>query len=120
MKISLKLDQDGQPSTAAAAATAIARDVRALKLGDRNAKNSLVRAFQPLLTTLSDKRAQGDHGKHNRYIDAGKEGLFKAAKKYKARSNGDNFQLFALDYIERAMDGVDQGGGLMSRLFGGN
>ena len=120
MKIPLKLGQDEQPSTAAAAAAAIARDVRAVKAGDWNAKNSLVRAFQPLLTSLSEKRAHGDNGKHNRYSDAGKEGLFKAAKKYKAKSNGDNFQLFALDYIERAMDGVDQSGGLMSRLFGGN
>ena len=119
MKIPLKLGQDGQQSTAAAAAAAIARDVQAVKSGDWNAKNNLVRAFHPLLTSLSEKRAHGDHGKHNRYVDAGKEGLFRAAKKYKSKSNGDNFQLFALDYIERAMDGVDQGRGLISRLFGG-
>ncbi|MBT3295559.1 MAG: hypothetical protein HN919_20950 [Verrucomicrobia bacterium] len=118
MKIPLKLGQDGQQSTVAAAAAAIARDVRAVKSGDWTAKNNLVRAFQPLLTSLSEKRAHGDHGKHNRYIDAGKEGLFRAAKKYKSKSHGDNFQLFALDYIERSMNGIDQDGGLMSRLFG--
>jgi len=119
MKIPLKLGEDGHQSTVAAAAAAIARDVAAVKAGDWNAKNSLARAFQPLLHSLAEKRAHGDQGKHNRYTDAGKEGLFKAAKKYKAKANGDNFQLFALDYIESAMDRVDGGGGgMFSRLFG--
>ena len=119
MKIPLKLGEDGHQSTAAAEAAAIARDVAAVKAGDWNAKNSLVRAFQHLLTSLADMRAHGDEGKHNRYMDAGKEGLFKAAKKYNAKSNGSNFQLFALDYIERAMDRVDSGGGgFLARLFG--
>ena len=119
MKIPLKLGQNEQQSTATAAAEAIARDVRAAKAGDWNAKNSLVRAFQPLLTSLSEKRAHNDQAKGNRYIDAGKEGLFKAVKKYREKANGDNFQLFALDFIESAMDRVDQGGGFMSRLFAG-
>ncbi len=118
MKIPLKLGQDGQQSAAAAAAAAIAPDVAAVKAGDWNAKNSLVRAFLPLLTSLADKRANGDQGLHNRYMDAGKEGLFKAVKKYRAKSNGDNFQLFALDYIENAMDRLESGGGLLARLFG--
>jgi DNA-directed RNA polymerase specialized sigma subunit len=118
MKIPLKLGQDGQQSTAAAAAAAIARDVAAVKAGDWSAKNNLARAFHPLLTSLAEKRSHGETGKHNRYLDAGKEGLFKAARKHRAKSNGDNFQIFALDYIEAAMNRVDHGGGMLSRLFG--
>ncbi len=118
MKIPLKLGEDRHQSTVAAAAAAIARDVAAVKAGDWNAKNSLVRTFQHLLTSLAEKRSHGDQSKHNRYIDAGKEGLFKAAKQYKAKSNGENFQLFALDYIEGAMDRIDGEGGMLSRLFG--
>ncbi|NQU41331.1 MAG: hypothetical protein HQ523_15390 [Lentisphaerae bacterium] len=118
MKIPLKLSSDGQQSAAAAAAQAILHDVRAVKAGDWNAKNSLVRAFQPLMLSLAEKRSHHDMAKNNRYLDAGKEGLFRAAKKYKAKSHGDNFQVFALDFIESAMDRVDQKGGVLSRLFG--
>ena len=117
MKIPLKLSLNEQQSAAAAAAQSILRDVRAIKGGDWNAKNSLVRAFQPLLLSLSEKRAHQDAAKNNRYLDADKEGLFKAARKYREKSHGNNFQLFALDFIESAMDRVDKKGGFISRLL---
>lgn len=119
MKIPLKLGEDGPQSTTATAAAAVLRDVKAVRDGDWNAKNSLAQAFNPLLISLAEKRAHGDPSKLNRYMDAGKEGLFKAAKRFRPKSDNDNFQIFALDFIEQAMNRIDRrGGGMMARLFG--
>ena len=118
MKIPLHMGQDGQQSNRQTAQKVLEHDILAAKKGDWNAKSSLVRTFTPLLTSLAEKRAAKPTDM-NSYIDAGKEGLFKAARKYKTSVGADRFQIFALDFIENAMDRVDGGGGFLSRMFGG-
>lgn len=116
MKIPLHMGQDGRQSSRAAHQKAVERDILAAKKGDWNAKNSLVRAFTPLLTTLAEKRSS-DTGEINRYIDAGKNGLLRAAGKYKVSIGAGGFQIFALDFIESSMDRLEGKGGFFSRLF---
>jgi DNA-directed RNA polymerase specialized sigma subunit len=110
------MGRDSQRSSREAAQRVLAQDILAAKKGDWDAKSSLARTFTPLLTSLAEKRAAKPTDM-NKYIDAGKEGLFKAARKYKSSVGADRFQIFALDFIEDAMDHVDQGGGFFSRLF---
>lgn len=118
MKIPLKLGQEGHQSSVQAEAKAIERDVIDAKNGDWNAKNRLVRTFHPLLVSLAQKRADVP-AQQQKFIEAGKEGLFKAVRKHKAGTDIGRFRLFALDFIEAAMDRAAKGGGLFSRLFGG-
>ena len=110
------MGQDATPSNRAAQAKQIENDVRAAKKGDWNAKHNLERTFMPLMTTLAEKRSD-DTPELNKLLEAGKEGLAKATKKYKAKDGVSNFQIFALDFIETSMDGG--GGGFLSKLFGG-
>lgn len=116
MKIPLKLGQDGQQTSREAQAKAVERDVAAARKGDWNAKNNLIRTFLPLINNLAEKRAS-DVAARNRLIEAGKQGLIKAASRFTPSQGGDKFQLFALDYIEQAMTRQSSGGGLLSRLL---
>lgn len=124
MKIPLKLSQNGKQSTKAAQAKVLERDLLSAKKGDWTARNNLVRSFTPLLTTLAEKRSD-NVAKINQYIEAGKNGLYTAIKKYKSSIGAERFQIFALDFIETSMNRVGKGdesavrpGGFFSRLFG--
>ena len=117
MKIPLNLGNNGPQSSKAAQFKMLERDILATKKGDWNAKNNLIRSFMPLLTSLAEKRSQ-DTAKKNKLIDAGKEGLFSAAKKYREGIGADKFQIFALDFIEARMDNIDKKVGFFARLFG--
>lgn len=116
MRISLNLG-NGLTASQAASDRILERDILGAKKGDWEAKHNLVRAFLPLLTSLAEKRSQ-DTARKNRYIEAGKEGLFKAARRYKRSTGADKFRIFALDYIEKSMDCCDRPRGLWARLFG--
>lgn len=116
MKIPLKLGQNGMQSSKAAEAKVLERDVLAAKKGDWQAKNNLIRTFTPLITSLAKKRSNNT-SETNKYIEAGKNGLLAAAKKYKQNIGPDKFQVFALDFIETSMDRTDKKGGFFSRLF---
>jgi len=116
MKIPLNLGQNGTQSTAAAQAKVVERDVLAAKAGDWNASNNLARLFAPLLQSLARKRAS-DPVTINELIDAGKLGINTAAKKYRSSIGADRFQVFALTFIERAMDDHLKGGNWFTRLF---
>jgi len=117
MKIALHVGSENAGSKAGQT-TVPEKEILAAKGGDWNAKSHLARTFLPLLTSLAQKRTS-DTGEINRYIEAGKQGLFKAIKKYKSSVGAENFQLFALDYIESGMDSRAGGKkGLLSRLFG--
>jgi len=95
------------------------RVILAAKDGDWDAKNSLTRKFMPLLTSLIEKRSKNPQ-ESGRLMEAGKAGLQKAARKYKKSVLPEKFQVFALDFIEREMDKVqNSGGGFFSRIFGG-
>ena len=60
----------------------------------------------------------GEIAATNRYIEAGKEGLRAACRKYRPELDG-KFQIFALAYIEAQMDRVGTRRGFFARLFGG-
>ena len=116
MKIALNLNQkDAYTPDGVEQEKAIERDVLAYKRGDWEAKARLIQAFMPLITSIARKRSH-DTAIINRYIEAGKEGLLNAARHVKPASDA-KFQIFALTYIENAMDRVDRPG-FLARLFG--
>jgi len=116
MKIPLNMSGDGAPGPGGQKVPE--SQILAAKGGDWSAKNELARVYLPLITSLAEKRTS-DTAKLNTYIEAGRDGLAKAARKYKRSVGVDRFQIFALDFIEAAMDGVDNGpSGFFSRLFG--
>jgi DNA-directed RNA polymerase specialized sigma subunit len=117
MKIPLHLGQNGTQSAVAAQAKVIERDVLAAKQGDWNAKANLARSMTPLLVSLAQKRA-ADQAAVNALVEAGKEGLYRAARKYHTGIGAERFQIFALDFIEAAMDAHLRGGNWFTRLFG--
>ena len=92
--------------------------ILAAKKGDWSAKNQLANSFLPLIKSLAEKRAS-EPSKINKFVEAGKEGLFTAIKKYKKSVGADKFQVFALDYIQARMDRLaGGGGGFLASLFG--
>lgn len=115
MKIALHLGQTEAPSRETSL-KALERDILSAQHGDWNAKNNLARTFLPLLTSLAEKRAS-ERAQINALIDAGKQGLFVAAAKYKASTGPGHFQVFALDFIEKSMDSALSGGGGIGGLF---
>lgn len=117
MKIPLNMGNNGAQSAKAAQNKTLERDILATKKGDWNAKNNLVRTFMPLLVSLAEKRTT-DMAKKNKLIEAGKEGLFTAARKYKEGIGASKFQIFALDYIESSMENSGKSVGFFARLFG--
>lgn len=116
MKIPLHLGQNGTQSAVAAQAKVIERDVLAAKQGDWSAKANLAKTMTPLLTSLAQKRAS-DQPAINALVEAGKNGLYRAAAKYHSGIGADRFQIFALDFIEKAMDDHLKGGNWFTRLF---
>jgi DNA-directed RNA polymerase sigma subunit (sigma70/sigma32) len=93
---------------------ALERDVLACKRGDWEAKSRLFQTFMPLFTSIAKKRTQ-DTATINRYIEAGKDGLMNAVRHFKHGSSA-KFQIFALVYIETAMDRINRPG-LFAWLF---
>lgn len=117
MKIPLNVGQSDGRSQKSTINLVLERDIKMTKKGDWNSRHNLEKTFYPLLRSLAEKRSS-DNIKVNEYIEAGKLGLLKAAKKYKIEDGADKFQLFALDFIEKYMDRLDSGGGFFARLFG--
>lgn len=115
MKIALNLRQNETSNPEAEREKAIERDVEGCRRNDWEAKTRLIQGFMPLLTSLARKRSQ-ETSSINRYIEAGKEGLVTAARHFKPSANV-KFQVFALNYIENAMDRIDHPG-FFARLFG--
>lgn len=113
MKISLNLGQSDTYTSDGDKEKALDRDVQCCRKGDWEAKLRLVNTFMPLLTSLAKKRAT-DIAAINRYIEAGKEGLMEAARHFKESSH-TKFQIFAMSFIEEAMDHVDKPG-LFTRI----
>ena len=118
MKIALNMGtSSGSQSSKVAQAKTLERDIVAAKKGDWNAKNNLIRTFMPLLTSLAEKRSK-DTRAINDYLEAGKEGIFKAVKKYTPSEGSERFHIFVVEFIEEAMDRHGKGGGFWARLFG--
>ena len=87
------------------------------RTGDLREHMRLARKFRPLIRTLAEKRAGGhDQVREiNRLCALGREGLYEAVLEYTDKVGVSHFRLFALDYIERAMDGRPKG--FWQRLF---
>jgi len=118
MRISLNLGKgDGAPGSGAAPGTISEADILAARDNDWGARNKLIRQFTPLISSLAQKRSD-DVAEVNRCIEAGKQGLLTAIRKYKRNIGAARFRLFALDFIEKSMDGQGGTRGFFSRLFG--
>ena len=116
MKIPLKLSDHDLHAGPSAETRELGRHIKGVKKNDWNSKAGLHKTFIPLLTKMAQKRAS-EQAQINDLIEKGKEGLNKAAKKFDLSTGADKFRIFAVDFIENAMDG--KGGGFFAKLFGG-
>ena len=114
MKISLNIRQGETVADSVAEERAIERDVMACKKNDWEAKARLVQRFMPLMSSLAKQRAS-DIPTINRFIEAGKEGMVTAVRKYKPESDG-KFQIFVVSHMEAHMDHAAKPG-FFARLF---
>jgi len=117
MKIPLHSGNGGGQTTAAARSEALEKDIQAAQRGDWKARQRIESMMITLLTDLARKRASSN-SEINVLIEAGKQGIAIAVKKYKTSMGADRFQIFALRFIEAKMDNPDSGG-FFARLFGG-
>jgi DNA-directed RNA polymerase specialized sigma subunit len=116
MKIALNMDElSGDDKKAAQAA--LERLIKRTKDGDFQARDALIQHYMPILSKLAKKRSSSSK-EFNETIEAGKAGLCEAARKYKPSVGPDKFQVFALDFIEKAMDKGSSSGGFLARLLG--
>lgn len=115
MKIALNMRQGDEYNRDDDREKAIERDVALAKKSDWEAKSRIAHTFMPLLTSLARKRSH-DTVAINRHIEAGKEGLMAAIRRYKPAA-GMKFEVFALQYIEAEMDRAAHPG-FFARLFG--
>lgn len=84
--------------------------------GDYQGANQLIREFDGLIRNLAERRAKGRPAEVARLVELGRDGLRKAARKFRLSAGAGQFQVFAVDYIQKAMDGKDKG--FLARLFG--
>ena len=117
MKIPLKVGVQDPASVKIEQLRLLERDIAFCSRGDWEAKNRLIKSFMPLFLSLAKRRSH-ENAKINQYIDAGKAGLIDACKKYKSSMGTDHFQIFALDFIEKAMNASDHPRGFFARIFG--
>ena len=117
MKIGLNMSGSSGMSEKEAEKRALHALILNAKKGDWESKDRLANKFRPLLLSLAEKRSS-DIDTTKKLMEAGKIGLIAAARKYKPNMEADRFRIFALDYIETAMDRSEKGGGFLSRLFG--
>lgn len=116
MKIALNIGQDNT-SGPSAKTTVSEAEILTAQGGDWVAKNQLAKKFLPLIMSLARKRSD-KQADINAYVEAGQAGLFQAAKKYRKSVGPEKFPLFCLDYIQSAMDRLDNnGGGFWAKLF---
>ena len=102
MKIPVSIN-NGMQSSRAAQSRILQRDLLAFKKGDWSARNRLTRTFAPLITLRAEKRSS-DSSRINQLMEAGREGLLMAARKYRKNMGADRFHIFAVQFIERSMD----------------
>jgi DNA-directed RNA polymerase specialized sigma subunit len=93
----------------------LAKLIAACRLGDIEARRALEKNFYPLLMMLATKRVGSNPADRNPLIETGKQGLRRAVDHFPKRELSRRFRIFALDYIEAAMD---QKPGFWSRLAG--
>ena len=114
--MSIHLNTGGGVSNVEARMQALERNLKAAKRGDWEAKKRVVAAMHDVLYGMASKRANSNE-EMNALLEAGKEGIAQAIKKFKLSSGADRFQIFAVDFIEKKMDNPSSGG-FLARLFG--
>jgi len=115
MKIAFSQNEVASLSSGGAHAEELAQAVSGCKMGDWEAKHTLERLFSPLIAMLAAKRVESGNVARNELIDRGREGLYRAAKRFPRREPIRRFRLYALDYIEAAMDKPVRG---LPKIFG--
>jgi hypothetical protein len=114
--MSIHLNTGGNVSSVEARMQAFESNLKAAKRGDWEAKKRVVAAMHDVLQGMASKRAKSNE-EMNALLEAGKEGVGQAIKKFKLSSGADRFQIFAVDFIEKKMDNPSSGG-FLARLFG--
>ena len=114
MKIALNMGEKASPISQAKVTES---EILSAKKGDWTSLSNIQRAFHPLLTSLAQKRTT-DPAQVANYVEAGKEGIATAVRKYKQSIGASRFSIFIVDYIHEAMDTVDKKKrGFFARLF---
>jgi hypothetical protein len=116
MKIALNMGREVDSTGGAAQDRALERDILAAKGGDWTAKQNLAKTFQPLITSLAQKRTQ-DPQKQSEFTKAGKDSLVKAARRYRPSDSPHTFRIMASESIQQAMDKASNPS-FLARLFG--
>jgi DNA-directed RNA polymerase specialized sigma subunit len=111
MNIPVKLHGSVDPSGRQCELESLGNCILNCQTGDLREHMRLARIFRPLIRTLAEKRAGGpDNVKEiNRLCALGREGLYEAILEYTPKVGISRFRVFALDYIERAMDSKPKG-----------
>ncbi len=115
MKVTLSQDEVTNLAAANAQTETLEKAIAGCKLGDWEAKHDLERQFASLIAMLAEKRVGDDHKARNFLMERGREGLYRAAKKFPKNGQVRQFRIFAIDHIETAMDKPK---GFLARLFG--
>jgi DNA-directed RNA polymerase specialized sigma subunit len=116
MKIPLNMNRGSDQVIRPDAGKISERDVANAVQGDWQAKGRLIQAFIPVMTAMARKKTTDTAG-INDYVEAGENGLLRAAQRYKPTGNPGKFQIFAVDFIEKAMDDLEKPRGFLARLF---
>jgi DNA-directed RNA polymerase specialized sigma subunit len=114
MKIALNMNQAEGQTAGQIEIEKLVGYLTAAQQGDWEAKARIVTMFTPLVTSMVDHRGLADEAR-SAAIERGKRGVERAAKKYKLVNGGDKFQLFAIRFIDVA---IDSKGGLLAKLLG--
>lgn len=104
MKIPLSQDELANLASSNSDIEALQHAIAGCRLGDWEAKHNLERLFQPLLVMLATRRAGDDAKLRNALVERGREGLYRAAKRFPRNDQVRHFRLFALTFVEAAMD----------------
>jgi DNA-directed RNA polymerase specialized sigma subunit len=114
MKIALSQEEVASLSAASAQTEVLSQAIEGCRIGDWEAKRNLERLFTPLILMLAERRAGQDVGLRNKLVERGREGLYRAAKRFPRSESVRRFRIFALDRIEQYMDKPPSG---LAKLF---
>lgn len=118
MRIGLKQRGAEHVSSKDAENKALEKAIWACKKGDWAAKDALGQIFHPLLKKMAERRTDTENSVEiSQLMNHGKDALSKAAKKYKLEKGAHHFRVFAVPFVEKAMD-KRSSSGLLSKLFG--
>ncbi len=118
MKIGLNMGEREHLSSKEAENRSLQKAISACKKGDWAARDILGKMFLPWLRTLAEKRTDPNNtAQINALIEKGKDALCKAARKFKIERGAHHFRVFAVPFVEKAMD-HSVSGGIFSRIFG--